>query len=150
VNGDAGLVHVPVPRQDVTDGSSQDQGVQLNESESRPMCPNCGKEFNRRQERDRHLRSYLPHFIYCPFPRCPWRGDRYVNFKTHWKKAHKKINSVPGKKQCQIYCPKEPVRQILSGAWTIEEAASIALSEVAIRAYELGKRDVWKDDWGRK
>ena len=42
------------------------------------------------------------------------------------------------------------MRQILSGAWTIEEAASIALSEVAIRAYELGKRDVWKDDWGRK
>jgi len=32
VNGDAGLVHVPALRQDVTDATSQDQGVQLNES----------------------------------------------------------------------------------------------------------------------
>jgi len=151
-NGAAGLVHVPFPRQDVTDASSHDQGAQLNESSSplRPECPNCGENFNRRQERDRHLRSYLPHFTYCPFSRCPWRGDRHDNFKTHWEKAHENGGMVPAQQQTQIYNPKGLVMLILCGALTIEGAASIALSVVAIRAHELGKRDVWGDGWGRR
>ncbi|KAH9991831.1 hypothetical protein BJV77DRAFT_486002 [Russula vinacea] len=57
-------------------------------------CPICGRKFSRAQERDRHLESYLPHSIHCPFQGCPWTGRRRWDLKTHWEKKHPKTNQI--------------------------------------------------------
>jgi len=148
VNKDAGLVDVPIPRQDYA--SSQDQGAQLDNSTPPLRCPKCRKDFKRKQELERHIRSYLPHFLFCPFPRCPWRGNRQVNLTTHWQEKHEYCGLDPMQQKSQIYCPNELVTSVLRGDLTVEKAASIALSVVANKAGELDKRDVWEDNWGRR
>jgi len=114
------------------------------------VCPPCGRGFGRWQERDRHVRTHLPYTYYCPFPRCPWRGDRPENVSTHWYNMHSEYGPAPSRQQCQIHNPNGLITAILDGALTVEEAAEIALSVVAIRAMEFDKGDVWENGWGRR
>jgi len=115
------------------------------------QCQKCQRLFNRRQERDRHLRSYLPHWIYCPFPHCPWRGDRIDIFKRHWGDNHGVEGAVPVRWQFEIYSPDEVVEFINLGVLSVDDAAVYARSLVDARMWELGKKDVWgRDSWGRK
>ena len=116
------------------------------------LCPrpHCHREFCRRQDRDRHIRSYLPFFIYCPSPLCGWRTDRHENLARHWNAAHLYYGPVPGREQCQIYDPNWLVGMILDGTLTVEQAAWVALWLVVNRAEELGKEDVWENAWGRR
>jgi len=113
----------------------------------RPLCP---KQFHRKQDRDRHIRSYLPHCIYCPFPLCGWRSGRPENLARHWNAAHHYYGPVPGRDQSLIYDPNLLVGLILDGFLTVEQAASIAASFVMDRAGELGKGGVWGNPWGRR
>ncbi|KAI9507413.1 hypothetical protein F5148DRAFT_113786 [Russula earlei] len=122
------------------------QNLPVNGDPSR-MCPKCGKTFHRKQERDRHIRCYLPHSIYCPFTLCSWRGDRQGIFTAHWRKKHP---AVPEPANTHIYDPSKLVNPILCGALTVEEAGSIASSLVERRAVELDKADVWENGWGRR
>jgi hypothetical protein len=113
------------------------------------MCPICGRQFRRAQERDRHLVSYLPHSIYCPSQGCAWKGRRQCDFKAHWKKNHPETDQVPGKKTNEIYDPKKFVKRIVDGS-SPDEVARIAFLKVQERFMELGKVDVGANVWGRK
>jgi hypothetical protein len=58
--------------------------------------------------------------------------------------VHSEYGPVPSRQQSQIYYSKGLVTGIVHGALTVEEAAEIALSVVAIKAMELemyGKMD---------
>jgi len=63
---------------------------------------------------------------------------------------HTEYGPAPSRQQSQIYYSKGLVMAILDGALTVDEAAEIALSVVAIKAMELDKRDVWENGWGRR
>jgi len=54
------------------------------------------------------------------------------------------------RQQSQIYPSKGLVTAIVDGALTVDEAAEIALSVVAIKAIELDKGDAWQNGWGRR
>jgi len=116
-----------------------------------PTCPVCGQTFKRKQERNRHLRSYLPHCIYCPFPGCAWRCDRHDNLRNHWEKNHADYGQAPQKRGCEIYNPDAFVKSVSRGEMSIEQAAESALSEVIRRAFEEDKQDLWAENWwGRR
>ncbi|KAH9986023.1 hypothetical protein BJV74DRAFT_846030 [Russula compacta] len=143
VPGDANLDHVPSCQ--IAKSSAP--------TPSQPhLCPICGRYFERRQERDRHVFSYLPHWIYCPLLDCPWRGNRRYDFKKHWEKFHSDHGEVPEAQKSQIYDADALVKLIVDRHLTINEAAqTIALPEVERRAHELGKKDIWgADRWGRR
>jgi hypothetical protein len=141
-------VHVPAPV--VTPAPSQNQVAQVDSPTGPPWeCPIGGRIFKRRQERNRHLRAFLPHSLHCPFSYCAWRGNRYNNLKSHWVIKHKNYK-VPPQKRCQIYDPDPLVEQIVGRQLSIEAAAERALSAVASRAQGLKKVDVWEDGWGHK
>ncbi|KAH9961567.1 hypothetical protein BC827DRAFT_326524 [Russula dissimulans] len=112
-----------------------------------PPCIKC-PILRLRQDRDRHIRAYLPHSIYCPFPLCGWRSDRPENLVRHWNTAHH--GPLPAREQCQIYDPNWLVELILDGTSTVEWAAWVAQLIVANRAGELGKGDLWDNPWGRR
>ncbi|KAI9454102.1 hypothetical protein F5148DRAFT_447178 [Russula earlei] len=78
-------------------------------------CPQCGRGFQRRQERDRHLRIYLPYSIYCPSLRCVWRGDRTDSLARHWRNTHVNHGPVPGLQQSQIYDPTRLGKRVGQG-----------------------------------
>ena len=116
-----------------------------------PACPICERTFTRTQERNRHLRSHLPHYIYCPFPGCPWRCDRHDNLRNHWKRKHADSGQAPQKQECEIYNPDSFVELVTCGQMSIEEAGNAALFEVILRAFEEGKQDLWSENWwGRR
>jgi len=121
---------------------------------SQPSCHICGRPFDRTQERNRHLRSFLPHWIFCAFSQCPYRCDRHDNLVAHWEKEHSHANGGQAPQQLeeyQIYDSNELVAQVISGHITMEDAITDALSEVEQRAQELGKRGVWEGNlWGRR
>ena len=119
------------------------------DTESR-TCPMCNKFFPRTQERDRHMRTFLPHPVSCPFPQCSFRCDRYNILAKHWEKKHPNHGQAPELQDCQIYDPQRLVKLVVSGSLTIESAAGIALSEVEMNAPRLCKENVWADWWGRK
>jgi hypothetical protein len=112
-------------------------------------CPICGKSFKRVQERDRHLKSYLPHSIYCPFEDCPWTGRRRFDLKTHWENKHSETGQVLGNMKYQIYDPKAFVKSILDGTSHIEASRS-AYKRVQERLMELGKIDAGANVLGRQ
>ncbi|KAI9463800.1 hypothetical protein F5148DRAFT_193588 [Russula earlei] len=140
---------VYAPSQPIT--SSQNSVTQTASTPPQPWaCPNCNRRFQRRQERDRHLLIHLPYSIYCPSLHCAWRGDRTYGLARHWRNIHANYGPVPQWQQSQIYDPARLVRLILCGALTVEDAASIALSIVALRAMELNKVELWQNGWGRR
>jgi len=63
---------------------------------------------------------------------------------------HSTYGPAPSRQQSQIYYSKGLVTAILDGALTVEEAAEIALSVVAIKAMELDKGAGWENGWGRR
>jgi len=134
--------------------SPQNEARQLNAPMSPPplVCPksNCTVQFHRRQERDRHLRSHFSHWMFCPFPRCPWRGSRQDVFKVHWKRNHAKHGQAPVRRQNVIYNPDPLVKLVHWNALTVESASDISHSIVGIRAKELNKLGVWEGVWGRR
>ena len=132
----------------VTPALSQGQVAELDAPTDNP-CPLCGRNFRRNQDRNRHIRTFLPHWVYCPFPRCPWRGDRQDNLKAHWKTAHAKCGQVLKQDNCKIYDPALLVKSVVGRELSIESAAHTALLEVERRAQELGKVGIWTDWWGR-
>jgi len=113
------------------------------------LCPMCGRNFRRSQDRDRHIRTFLPHWVFCPFPLCPWRGDRQDNLKAHWTTAHANCGQVLQQEHCKIYDPHPLVRSVACRELGIETAAYTALLEVERRAQVLGKFGIWTDWWGR-
>jgi hypothetical protein len=132
----------------VTPAPSQDQVADLDAPTDNP-CPLCGRNFRRSQDRNRHIRTFLPHWVYCPFPRCPWRGDRPDNLRAHWKTSHAKCGQVLNQEHCKIYDPALLVKSVVDRESSIESAAYVALLEVERRAQELGKIGIWTDWWGR-
>jgi hypothetical protein len=143
---DASLVHPPW--QHVPPSSSQIQicQVELGAPTDPPFqCPSCGKCFKRARERNRHIRKHLPASSFCPFERCPWRGDRHHNLKVHWITEHANFNEAPQSGHCKIYDPDPLVQLIVNNRMPLEEATLIALSEVESRARELDKVGIWTD-----
>jgi len=131
----------------VTPVPSQGQDTELDAPTDNP-CPLCRRNFRRGQDRNRHIRTFLPHWVYCPFPCCPWRGDRQDNLKAHWK-THANCGQVLKQEQCKIYDPALLVKSVVDGELSIESAAYTALLEVERRAQELGKVGIWTNWWGR-
>ena len=113
------------------------------------VCPLCKEEFFRKQERDRHIRSFLPHFFCCPFRECPWRGDRHDILKKHLRTKHAHFKP-PVQPRYQIYNPDPLVELIVLDQLSIESAAEFAVILVKCRADMLKKVGIWKNWWGRK
>ncbi|KAI0288508.1 hypothetical protein BC826DRAFT_683247 [Russula brevipes] len=141
----------------VPSAASQSQATSLNpptgmSSQPRLVCPKCGVHFRRKQERVRHIRSHLPFCAFCPFPGCPWRGDRKVVLNRHWRIKHSGHEEVPmpSRNEIYVYDPAPLVKLVVEGDLTVDSAAGAALLEVERRAGELGKIGVWADWWGRK
>ncbi|KAF8472952.1 hypothetical protein DFH94DRAFT_807149 [Russula ochroleuca] len=146
-----GSVSNSLPRS-VTPTPSEDLDAQPNEpTPSIPsLCPICGKRFSGARERNRHLKSYLPHSIYCPFKDCPWTGRRRCDLTTHWGKKHSKTGQVLGSEKYKIYEPKAFVKSILDGSSHVEVACRSAYEKVQERLLELGKVDAGANVLGRK
>ena len=111
-------------------------------------CPECGKEFRRVQERNRHIESYLPHSIYCRINGCTWTGRRQYNFKEHWRRTHPGNGQAPGEDTNELYDTKVFVKSIIDGT-PIEEVARAAFSKIQERLEELGRADVGAELSGR-
>jgi len=115
---------------------------------SNVVCVICLKVFTRIQERNRHVESYLPHSILCPFPDCTWTGRRQWDFKEHWRRKHSDAGQVPGEEANEIYDPKEFVRLIVDGT-PVEEVARTAFAKVQESLGRLGKPGVGANVLGR-
>jgi hypothetical protein len=105
--------------------------------------------FRRKQERDRHIRTFLPHSFYCAFRGCAWRGDRHDNLKKHLRTKHGHFEFTV-QSQYQIYNPDPLVELIVLNQLSVESAAQFALVLVECRAHGLKKVGIWKNWWGRK
>ena len=113
------------------------------------LCPVCGQSFGRPAERNRHVRTHLPLWLYCPFLGCSWRGDRSYTLSTHWTEKHANFGEAPRPEDCKIYNPASLVQPVISGELVIEEATAIAVQAVRLRALEQDKVGIWEDEWGR-
>jgi hypothetical protein len=113
-----------------------------------PKCSVCGNKFSRMQERNRHLESYLPHSVHCPFQGCTWTGRRQWDFKGHWRGKHSEAGPAPGEDANEIYDPKDFVKSIVDGT-PVEEVARSAFAEVQESLKRLGKPDVGANVLGR-
>jgi hypothetical protein len=56
----------------------------------------------------------------------------------------------PEKKQREIYDKDTIMEGILSGRYTVEEAAGRALALASEKARVLGLQEEWKDPWGHR
>ena len=118
----------------ITSAQSQDSeqvDAQFNEIAPSilPVCPVCGMTFQRAQERNRHIKSYLLNSIHCPLHRCVWMGRRQSDFKEHWKKKHFESDQILAKDAIEIYDPKGSVKMILN-RMPVDEVSQSALSKV--------------------
>ncbi|KAI0293209.1 hypothetical protein BC826DRAFT_1015896 [Russula brevipes] len=145
---------VHLPSQNFMPAPSQIQVPQRNAPTPARLlvCPKskCNATFGRKQDRTRHFRSHLPYSIFCPFPRCPWRGRRQDIFKWHWEKKHLDHGQTPAQHQTLVYNPDSLLKSIDLDALTFESALEIALSIMRVRATELDRVDVWEGGWGRR
>jgi hypothetical protein len=139
----------------VTPNQSQEQDelevyAQLNEAKPHipPECNICGTKFYRVQERNRHLESYLPHSILCPFHGCTWTGRRQWDFKEHWRRKHPEGGQAPEDDSNEIYDPKDFVKRIVDGE-PVHEVARSAFAEVQESLRRLGKPNVGANVLGR-
>jgi hypothetical protein len=112
------------------------------------VCPVCQRPFSRIQERNRHLESYLPHSILCPFRGCTWTGRRQWDFQEHWRGKHLEACQVPGEDANEIYDTVDFVRSIVNGT-PVEEVARSAFAMVPEGLIRLGKLDVEVNVLGR-
>jgi hypothetical protein len=135
----------PLPAQE--DQDEREVDAQLHEI-TPLVCNICAKKFSRVQERNRHVESYLPHSILCPFHDCTWTGRRQWDFKEHWRRKHPAAGQVPGEADNEIYDPKEFVRSIVDGR-PVAEVARSAFAVVQASLGRLGKPDVGTNVLGR-
>jgi hypothetical protein len=145
------------PSRSVTPIQAEDQDelevdASLNETTSPIVlhwqCNICGNKFSRIQERNRHIASYLPHSILCPFQGCTWTGRRQWDFKEHCKRKHPDVGRVPGEDANEIYDPKDFVKSIVDGT-PVEEVARSAFARVQEGLGRLGKPGVEANVLGR-
>jgi len=142
---------LPVPTQLVTTLPDQNPVDEAPPAPTHPfVCPRCDRGFRRPQDRNRHICIHLPYSYHCPFPRCPRRCGRPEDVTKHWNDTHAEYGPAPSRQQSQIYYSKGLVTAVLDGALTVDDAAEIALSVVAIKGIELDKGDVWENGWGRR
>lgn len=117
------------------------------------QCLACLATFSRWQERDRHLVSHLPHWIHCPLPHCPWRGNRLHLFKRHWKshpEHHESYGRIPRREQFEIFNRGEFLTRISAGAIPVHAAAFHAVQLVLQKADQLQKPSLSMNVWGYK
>jgi hypothetical protein len=100
-------------------------------------CPVCQRHFNRVQEQNRHLESYLPHSILCPFLDCAWTGRRQSHFKEHWERSHPGTKA-PSQVENKIYDPRDFVKAIIDGT-PVDEVARSAFAKAQETLGRLGK-----------
>ena len=112
-------------------------------------CPICPASFRRPQDRKRHVLSHLPRWLQCQAPGCSWRGDRWEHLREHRLKVHLSNSQELDSRESIIYDPLPFVEGITNNA-TFENAKTIAISLVEVKAQELGKSELWGDLWGRK
>jgi hypothetical protein len=141
------------PIQEAQDQDELEVSAQLNETTPSipPECNVCGNKFVRIQERNRHVESYLPHSILCPFQGCTWTGRRQWDFKEHWRRKHPAAaaaGQAPGDDANEIYDPKDFVKSIVDGT-PVEEVARSAFAKVQESLRRLGKPDVGANVLGR-
>ena len=101
-------------------------------------CPVCQKTYGRVRERDRHIESYLPHSLLCPFQGCTWTGRRQWDFKKHRKEKHSETQ-VSVEDAVGLYDPRVFVKMILDGTPVVDVARS-AFKKVQESLERLGKR----------
>jgi hypothetical protein len=147
--GDANPVHAAQPSFTPPPFSSQVAQVGA-PTDAPPWCPVCEQSFGRHQERDRHVRTHLPFWLFCPVLGCAWRSDRSYTLVTHWTENHPNFGEAPRPEDCKIYNPDPLVQSVVSGELLIEEATAIALQGVRIRAQEQDKVGIWEGEWGRR
>ena len=153
VQGDAIPTRIHVSTPSVSPVPSPNPAVQTKARtpSKHHACPNCKKKFKRRQELKRHVLSNLPHCIHCPFPRCPWTGNRQYNFMKHIE-VHPNFNSgrENERKESQIYDPKKLVESMASGTLAFGKAADIARSMVKTKFPKPDKAGVKVNVWGSR
>ena len=111
-------------------------------------CPVCRVAFDRVQERNRHVESYLPHSIFCPVQDCTWTGRRQWDFKRqHWETKHPEAGQAPGEAN-EIYDPKDFVKLIVD-CTPVDEVARYAFAKVRESLGRLGRPDVLANVLGR-
>ena len=112
-------------------------------------CPICAALLGRLQDRKRHMLSHLPHWLQCQAPGCPWRGDRWEHLRVHRLKVHPSSGQESDTRKSIIYDPLPLVKGITDNT-TFENAKTIAVSLVEVKAKELKKLELWGDLFGRR
>jgi hypothetical protein len=113
------------------------------------VCLVCGKECGRKQEMKRHLLSlHLPNWICCPHSRCPWRGHRIEDLRSHLK-THQKRRVKLSRGQYIIYDKNLVLDLILEDKEPFETVIGYALDFVYERALERNMVREWEDLLGR-
>ncbi|KAI9507414.1 hypothetical protein F5148DRAFT_1149748 [Russula earlei] len=147
----APMENVPQPTRDFSGLGSPNGQASPVPTSNRPspvQCPECGKQYGRPQELQRHmLSSHLPFFLHCPHSPCPWRGNRREDFRAHLRERH--AGSDPKHDLCFIYDTKMVLDWIRNGS-SAAIVANIAVGLVSQKAHELGLVEEWEDLWGRQ
>ena len=82
------------------------------------------------------MSRHLPVHLYCPYWPCTWIGNRLDGLKSHLDRWE--CGPYPEKKQREIYDKDTIMKGILSGRYTVEEAAGRALALVSEKARRTG------------
>jgi F-box-like/Zinc finger, C2H2 type len=110
-------------------------------------CPDCGRNFRRRRDVERHVLSHLPYWTYCVQPGCGWTGNRHSVLRAHFYTTHPGV-PFSGHGESMIYDAHALVKQRLNGEITLEQAECEAHLSFQSKAAELGKQGIWRE--GRK
>jgi hypothetical protein len=139
----------------ITSSQSQDPGDQDDAQPDKATgpisydCPVCQRQFERVQERNRHVESYLPHSIFCPSQGCIWTGRRQWDFKNqHWKVKHSDAGPAPAEGANEIYDTKDFVELIVEGT-PVDEVALHAFAKVQENLGTLRRPDLGASVLGR-
>lgn len=140
------------PSASTTTSSASTLPTSTTTSTGRPwQCLTCSATFARWQDRDRHIITHLPHWIHCPFPDCPWRGNRVEKFKKHWQthpEDHESYGLIPQREQFEIFNPNYFLDQIKTSTIPAHAAAVYAVDRVFQKADELQKPSLSANVWG--
>jgi hypothetical protein len=102
------------------------------------------------QELKRHLLSiHLPDCLYCPHPRCKWRGHRKDDLKLHLTTHPNRLKcaSKLSPEQYSIYDVDLILSWILDDNEPVEKVARFALNFVFERGLELKRVEEWANLW---
>jgi hypothetical protein len=92
----------------------------------------CRVLFYRRQGRNWHTQSFLPHSIYCSFLRCPWRGHLTTICRATRKWNAENSGQGLEHQQCQIYelDRLRVVKLTIHAQFSIKSVTGLAISAV--------------------